>query len=146
MKQKYIRYSGNEEVAIHKRHLVDKVSVSDLCDEYQLNPTVFYRWQKDFFENGAATFEKSDARRQRGERKRLEELLRLNCLKLDSAIHPGQKLLVRSSRAKNLVVHQTPAILGIRILRQTDPFKKQEISKAPFSHLLKNFLCGTFNT
>ncbi len=69
MKQKYIRYSGNEEVAIHKRHLVDKVSVSDLCDEYQLNPTVFYRWQKDFFENGAATFEKSDARRQRGERK-----------------------------------------------------------------------------
>jgi transposase len=58
MKQKYIRYSGNEEVAIHKRHLVDKVSVSDLCDEYQLNPTVFYRWQKDFFEKSSLKMER----------------------------------------------------------------------------------------
>ncbi|SHH91023.1 transposase, partial [Desulfofustis glycolicus] len=74
MKRKRKNYSANEKVAIIKRHLVDKVSVSDLCDEYLLNPTVFYRWQKEFFENGAAAFEKSDARRQRAERKRFEEL------------------------------------------------------------------------
>lgn len=74
MKRQRKNYSANEKVAILKRHLVDKVSVSDLCDEYLLNPTVFYRWQKEFFENGAAAFEKSDARRQRAERKRVEEL------------------------------------------------------------------------
>jgi transposase-like protein len=74
MKRRRKNYSANEKVAILKRHLVDKVSVSDLCDEYLLSPTVFYRWQKDFFENGAAAFEKSDARQQRAERKRFEEL------------------------------------------------------------------------
>jgi transposase len=33
------------------------VPVSDLCDQNHLNPTLFYRWQKEFFENGAAAFE-----------------------------------------------------------------------------------------
>lgn len=47
-----------EKVAILKRHLVDQVLVSDLCDEYQLQPNLFYGWQKQFFENGAAPFEK----------------------------------------------------------------------------------------
>ena len=30
--------------------------VSDLCDQYGIHPTLFYRWQKEFFENGAAAF------------------------------------------------------------------------------------------
>jgi len=37
--------------------LLDKVPVSDLCEELSLKPTVFYRWQKEFFENGAAAFQ-----------------------------------------------------------------------------------------
>ena len=32
--------------------------VSELCDKQGLQPTVFYRWQKEFFENGAAAFQK----------------------------------------------------------------------------------------
>ncbi len=47
-------YTPEEKVAILKRHLVEKVPVSDLCDELGLNPNVFYSWQKMFFENGAA--------------------------------------------------------------------------------------------
>ena len=31
--------------------------ISELCDKQGLQPTVFYRWQKEFFENGAAAFE-----------------------------------------------------------------------------------------
>jgi len=31
--------------------------ISKLCDEVGLQPTVFFRWQKEFFENGAAAFE-----------------------------------------------------------------------------------------
>lgn len=27
-----------------------------MCEEYQLHPTVFYRWLKQFFENGAGVF------------------------------------------------------------------------------------------
>ena len=48
--------TAEERVAILRRHLLDKEPVSTLCDELTLQPTVFYRWQKEFFENGAALF------------------------------------------------------------------------------------------
>jgi transposase len=44
-------------VAILRPHLLDKVPVSDLCEELGLQPTVFYRWQKELFENGAWAFQ-----------------------------------------------------------------------------------------
>ena len=36
---------------------MDKAPVSELCEELGLRPTVFYRWQKELFENGAAAFQ-----------------------------------------------------------------------------------------
>jgi transposase len=54
-------YTPVEKVAILKRHLVDRVPVSDLCDEYQLQPTLFDIWQKQFFENGAVALERKNA-------------------------------------------------------------------------------------
>jgi transposase-like protein len=50
-------YTGEEKVAILRRHLLEKEPISKLCDELGLQPTVFYRWQKEFFENGAAAFQ-----------------------------------------------------------------------------------------
>ena len=50
-------FAGTEKVAILKRHLIDKVPVSDLCDEYDLYPNQFYAWLKEFFENGHAAFD-----------------------------------------------------------------------------------------
>jgi len=35
-----------------RRHLLEQKPVSKLCGEFGLRPTVFYRWQKEFFENG----------------------------------------------------------------------------------------------
>ena len=58
MTKKRKQYTPEEKVAILRRHLVDKVSVSDLCEAYNLQPTVFYRWQKAFFENGAQAFQR----------------------------------------------------------------------------------------
>lgn len=49
-------FSPAEKVAILKRHLVEKVPVSDLCEEYSLHVNAFYHWLKIFFENGAAAF------------------------------------------------------------------------------------------
>jgi transposase len=54
-------YTPVEKVAILRRHLIDGVLVSDLCDEYQLSPTLFYLWQRQFFENGPTTFERKNA-------------------------------------------------------------------------------------
>lgn len=52
-------YTPEEKVLILKKHLLEKVPVSDLCDRYGLHPTVFYRWQKEFFEKGASAFKAS---------------------------------------------------------------------------------------
>lgn len=51
------RYIAEEKVAILRRHLLDQEPISKLCDELGLQPTVFYRWHKEFFENGAAAFQ-----------------------------------------------------------------------------------------
>jgi len=59
MKRKRRKFTGEEKVAILRRHLVDKVPVSDVCEEVGLQPTQFYTWQKQFFENGAAAFARS---------------------------------------------------------------------------------------
>jgi transposase len=42
-----------EKVGMIRKHLLEGVAVSDLCDAYGLHPTVYYRWQKEFFEGGA---------------------------------------------------------------------------------------------
>jgi len=57
MKKQRKHYTPEEKVAILRRHLLDQEPVSKLCDEMRLQPTVFYRWQKEFFENGAAAFD-----------------------------------------------------------------------------------------
>lgn len=51
--------SSSEKVAILKQHFLEKKKVSDLCDLYGIHPTVFYRWQKEFFENAVSAFDKS---------------------------------------------------------------------------------------
>ena len=63
------KFSGEEKVRILRRHLVEQLPVSELCDAYGLHPTLFYKWQKEFFENGASAFEhKRDAQSRRLEK------------------------------------------------------------------------------
>jgi transposase len=49
-------FADQEKVAIIRRHLIDKVSISDLCDELHIYPNQFYDWLKKFFENGHLAF------------------------------------------------------------------------------------------
>ena len=49
-------FSAEEKVSILREALVDKVSVSSVCEKHGLQPSQFYTWQKDFFENGALAF------------------------------------------------------------------------------------------
>jgi transposase-like protein len=46
-----------EKIAALKRHLLEGVPVSTICDQLSIAPTLFYRWQKELFENGHAVFE-----------------------------------------------------------------------------------------
>lgn len=51
------RFTAAEKVGILKQHLLEKKPVSDVCDQHQIHPTIFYRWQQEFFQNGQAAFE-----------------------------------------------------------------------------------------
>ena len=51
--------SGQEKVKILRLHLLEGKPVSDLCEQYKINPSLFYQWQRTFFENGARAFEGS---------------------------------------------------------------------------------------
>jgi transposase len=76
MRKERKHYTSEEKVTILRRHLLDKIPVSDLCEELGLQPTVFYRWQKEFFENGASAFQSKQrpARQVEEKQKRIEFL------------------------------------------------------------------------
>ena len=74
MNKKRKHYSGAQKVEILKRHLADGEEISKICDELRLNPTVFYEWQKRFFENGARAFEGEKQSEERQLKSRVQTL------------------------------------------------------------------------
>ena len=74
MKKQRKHYTPEEKVATLRRHLLEKEPISKLCDELGLQPTVFYRWQKEFFENGAAAFQTKARTNHQPEQDRIEYL------------------------------------------------------------------------
>lgn len=64
MRKNRHNYTPKEKVAIIKQHLVEHASVSELSEKHKLQPAVFYRWLKEFFDNGAAAFQKDTARKE----------------------------------------------------------------------------------
>jgi len=51
------RLPVQEKAAILRLHLLEHTPVSDLCDKHCIHPTMFYRWQKELFENAAAALD-----------------------------------------------------------------------------------------
>lgn len=74
MRKKRHNYKSEEKVIILKRHLLGRETVSDLCDEYQLQPKIFYGWQKQFFEKGAVVFAPENKSAKKGEEQRIKHL------------------------------------------------------------------------
>lgn len=48
-----------EKVSILREHLVDKVPVSEVCEKHELQPSVFYQWQRLVHDNLAAALTSS---------------------------------------------------------------------------------------
>jgi transposase-like protein len=57
-----------------REHLLEKVPVSEICDKHGVQPTLFYRWQKDFFENGVLVFERGNDKPSKKLTKEIEQL------------------------------------------------------------------------
>lgn len=67
-------YTPQEKVTILREHLLEGKAISDVCERQQLQPTVFYAWQKQFFENGAAAFEGKNSRAAEAQDRRIAAL------------------------------------------------------------------------
>lgn len=51
-------FTPEQKVALLRLHLLEKKPVSDICQENGIAVNLFYLWQKQLFENGAAAFQK----------------------------------------------------------------------------------------
>ncbi len=72
--RRYRQHSAVDKVAILRKVLLEGQAVSAVCEEQEISPTLFYAWQKQFFENGAAAFAKDDRAQQRDLARTVEAL------------------------------------------------------------------------
>src|SRR6476660_6436130 len=138
MRKERKHYTGEEKVAILRRHLLDKVPVSDLCDELGLQPTVFYRWQKEFFENGAAAFSGKSRPDHQAEQQRIDFLEKKiqtkdEVLAALMAEHLALKKSFGESRTKVWVPHDVRDLVVDFVRYWTE---KTEIGAGRFIHWL----------
>ena len=56
------RFATDQKATILKRYLVDKVPISDLCDEYGIKPNQIYTWQKILFDHAQPAFQQAGGR------------------------------------------------------------------------------------
>jgi transposase len=56
-RRKRRHFSSEDKLRILRLHLLEARPISDLCEEHDIHPTLFYQWQKSFFENGALALE-----------------------------------------------------------------------------------------
>ncbi len=83
MRKAQKNYSPEEKMALLRRHWVEKVPVSTLCDEAKIQPTVFYRWQEKVlksaetvFQRGGVTSQQTQQATQQAKVERLEQKMR----------------------------------------------------------------------
>lgn len=67
-------YSPQQKVKILKEHFVHRREISEICDEYGIHPNMFYRWQKQFFENGERAFQNQKDSRTKSLEKKVSSL------------------------------------------------------------------------
>jgi len=72
--RRYRQHSSADKVAILRQVLLEGQAVSAVCEEHDVSPTLFYTWQKQFFENGAAAFAKEASAEQRALERKVDEL------------------------------------------------------------------------
>ena len=89
-KKRRRKFTPEQKAAILRRHLQDKVPVSDLCDEYKIQPSVFYTWQRQLLENIASALEPNGRGRSLAAREakleRENEALKAKLAKKDNVI------------------------------------------------------------
>ena len=92
------RHSPEDKVRILGLHLLEHKPVSQLCEEEGIHPTLFYQWQKAFFENGAAAFQRSPRTETAQKRDALVEQLQARLQRKDEVIAIVTEDLIRAKK------------------------------------------------
>ena len=101
MSDKRRRFGTDQKAAILKRYLVDKIPLSDLCDEYGIKPNQIYSWQKILFENAEDGFQRSGNRGGKSSEQE-EKIARLEA-KLQQKNEVISELMEENVRAKKAI-------------------------------------------
>jgi len=80
------KFTAEQKAAILREHLIEKVPVADLCDKHGLQPTVFYRWQKEMLENLVGLFERRGRESKTHDLREQLEVLREKLARKDAII------------------------------------------------------------
>ncbi|NLN93249.1 MAG: transposase [Candidatus Hydrogenedens sp.] len=67
-------YTAEEKMGILRSHLLDRISVSEICQKHGLQPEDIYRWREEFFENAAAIFQNDTEAQERKDQERIDFL------------------------------------------------------------------------
>jgi transposase len=93
------QYSPADKVRILRLHYLEGRPISRICEEEGLRPTLFYQWQKVFFENGTAAFASAKAQSQAAERERAKlDALESKPRRKDEVIAEIMEDLVRTKK------------------------------------------------
>jgi transposase len=93
------QHSPEDKVRILRLHLLEHKPISQLCEEEGIHPTLFYQWQKAFFENGAAAFQRSPRTDSLAKRDLLVETLEAKLKRKDEVIAIIAEDLIREKKA-----------------------------------------------
>jgi transposase-like protein len=96
------RFGTDQKATILKRYLVDKVPISDLCDEYGIKPNQVYAWQKIVVDNLEAAFHPVAKRAARKVSAQEEKITRLEA-KLQQKNEVISELMEENIRAKKSI-------------------------------------------
>jgi transposase len=92
-------FTTEQKATILKRYLVDKMPMSDLCDEYGIKPNQVYAWQKILFDHAESAFHQTGHRTASKLSAQEEKIARLE-IKLQQKNEVISELMEENVRAK----------------------------------------------
>jgi transposase len=57
MKKERRSWSADEKTRVLRRHLIEKIPISKLCEEEKMAPSMYHRWQEQLFQNAGLALE-----------------------------------------------------------------------------------------
>jgi len=69
------RFSPTKKAEIMREHYKNKVSISEICARYGINPSIFYRWDKQILESMVETFSGNHTRESKGSKSAIQKKL-----------------------------------------------------------------------